>query len=158
MLIGSMIKKLRVERNMTQEQLAECLGVSTNAVSQWERDVTAPDISNIPILANIFEVSADILFGIDIAKSKKAAEIEKFIEKEKELHSLGKTDARIELCREMRKKYPKARKYPPLVNCFFSQKRYCRPTRYLAICRFFIALSQAFIKLIQTHLTQAQTL
>ena len=106
MLIGSMIKKLRLERNMTQEQLAECLGVSTNAVSQWERDVTAPDISNIPLLANIFEVSADVLFGIDIAKSKKAVEIEKFIEKENELHSLGKTDARIELCREMRKKYP----------------------------------------------------
>ena len=106
MLIGSMIKKLRLERNMTQEQLAECLGVSTNAVSQWERDVTAPDISNIPLLANIFEVSADILFGIDIAKSKKAAEIEQFVEKETELHSLGKTNARIELCREMRKKYP----------------------------------------------------
>lgn len=106
MLIGSMIKKLRLERNMTQEQLAEYLGVSTNAVSQWERDVTAPDISNIPLLANIFEVSADILFGIDIAKSKKAAEIEKFIEKEKELHSLGKTDDRIALCREMQKKYP----------------------------------------------------
>ena len=44
MSIGSTIKKLRRERNMTQEQLAECLGITANAVSQWECDRTAPDI------------------------------------------------------------------------------------------------------------------
>lgn len=106
MSIGSTIKKLRRERNMTQEQLAELLGLSTNAVSQWECDKTAPDIANIPMLASIFEVSADVLLEIDIAKSKKQAEIKTFIETYQLLHSQGKTAERLELCRRMQKKYP----------------------------------------------------
>mgnify|MGYP003302278683 CR=1 FL=1 len=106
MSIGTTIKKLRRDRNITQEQLAEMLGVSTNAVSQWECDKTAPDISHLPVLANIFEVSADVLLEIDIAKSKKQAEIKEFTAKYVELHSQGKTEERLKLCREMQKKYP----------------------------------------------------
>ncbi len=106
MSIGTTIKKLRRERNMTQEQLAELLGLSTNAVSQWECDKTAPDIANIPMLASIFEVSADVLLEIDIAKNKKQAEIKKFIEAYQLLHSQGKTAERLTLCRQMQKKYP----------------------------------------------------
>ena len=106
MSIGTTIKKLRRDRNITQEQLAEMLGVSTNAVSQWECDKTSPDISHIPILANIFEVSADILLEIDIAKSKKQFEINEFTAKYAELHSQGKTEERLNLSRAMQKKYP----------------------------------------------------
>ena len=106
MSIGTTIKKLRRDRNITQEQLAELLGVSTNAVSQWECDKTAPDISHLPVLANIFEVSADILLEIDIAKSKKQSEIKEFTTKYVEFHSQGKTEERLNLCRAMQKKYP----------------------------------------------------
>ncbi len=106
MSIGTTIKKLRRDRNITQEQLAEMLGVSTNAVSQWECDKTAPDIYHLPILANIFEVSADILLEIDIAKSKKQTEIKEFTAQYAELHSQGKTDERLKLSRAMQKKYP----------------------------------------------------
>ena len=106
MSIGTTIKRLRRDRNITQEQLAEMLGVSTNAVSQWECDKTAPDISNLPLLANIFQVSADVLLEIDISKSKKNDEIKEFIAKHTELHSQGKTDERLKLCRAMQKKYP----------------------------------------------------
>ena len=106
MSIGATIKKLRRDRNITQEQLAEMLGISTNAVSQWECDKTAPDISHLPILANIFEVSADVLLEIDIAKSKKQSEIKEFAVKYGELHSQGKTEERLNLCRAMQKKYP----------------------------------------------------
>ena len=106
MSIGTTIKKLRRERNMTQEQLAELLGLSTNAISQWECDKTAPDIANLPMLAQIFEVSADVLLEIDIAKSKKQAEIKNFIETYQLLHSQGKTAERLTLCRGMQKKYP----------------------------------------------------
>ena len=106
MSIGSTIKRLRLEKGMTQEQLAEFLGLSTNAISQWECDKTAPDISNLPVLANIFEVSADILLGIDLAKNKKQAEIEEFKEKYAKLHSQGKTEERVLLSRAMQKKYP----------------------------------------------------
>ena len=106
MSIGTTIKKLRRQRNITQEQLAEMLGVSTNAVSQWECDKTVPDISHLPVLANIFEVSADILLEIDIAKSKKQSDIKEFTTKYTELHSQGKTEERLKLSRSLQKKYP----------------------------------------------------
>ena len=106
MSIGTTIKKLRRDKGITQEQLAELLGLSTNAISQWECDKTAPDISHLPVLANIFEVSADVLLEIDLAKSKKQAEIEEFKEKYAKLHSQGKTEERVLLSRAMQKKYP----------------------------------------------------
>ena len=106
MSIGTTIKKLRRDSNITQERLAELLGVSTNAVSQWECDKTAPDISHIPALASIFEVSADILLEIDISKSKKQSAIEEFTVKYAALHSQGKTAERLKLCRDIQKKYP----------------------------------------------------
>ncbi len=57
-------------------------------------------------MANIFEVSADVLLEIDIAKSKKQSEIKEFAVKYGELHSQGKTEERLNLCRAMQKKYP----------------------------------------------------
>ncbi|MBQ7338976.1 MAG: helix-turn-helix transcriptional regulator [Clostridia bacterium] len=74
MSIGSTIKALRRAKNMTQEELAEYLGISPKAISQWECDRTAPDISQLAPLASIFEVSADHLLGIDV--SSKAKQIE----------------------------------------------------------------------------------
>ena len=106
MSIGTTIRKLRRERNYTQEQLADMLGVSACAVSQWECNRTAPDISQIPILANVFEVSADILLEVDIAKSKRAKEISDFEEQCNILHNQGKNEERLSLCRKMIKKYP----------------------------------------------------
>lgn len=66
MSIGTIIKKLRRERDMTQEQLAGLLNLTPAAVSGWECDRNAPDISQIPQLAHIFGVSADVLLGIDV--------------------------------------------------------------------------------------------
>lgn len=72
MNIGSTIKKLRREKDLTQENLAEFLGVSVSAVSQWEAGKTAPDLSMIPPLCSMFSVSADVLLGINLeAKEKK---------------------------------------------------------------------------------------
>ena len=74
MSIGSTIKKLRRERDMTQEQLAEYLGITANAISQWECGRTMPDISQLPILANLFEVTSDYLLEIDISQKHTAIE------------------------------------------------------------------------------------
>ena len=76
---GTTSKRLRRERDLTQEQLAEYLGISTGAVSQWECDRTAPDITQLPLLANIFDVSTDELLEID--GKKKDEIIEVFLEK-----------------------------------------------------------------------------
>ena len=67
MSIGSTIKALRREKDMTQEQLADLLGLTSAAVSGWECDRNSPDISQIPLLSHIFGVSADVLLGIDLS-------------------------------------------------------------------------------------------
>ncbi len=76
MNIGSTIKKFRRAKDMTQEDIAEYLGVSVSAVSQWEANKTAPDLSLIAPLCNLLEVSADELLEIDLeSKQKKIDEI-----------------------------------------------------------------------------------
>jgi len=68
--IGQTIKKLRKERNLTQEELAEQLNVTYQAVSKWENETGLPDISQIVPLASVFGVSTDVLFGT-VGKSDK---------------------------------------------------------------------------------------
>ena len=76
MQIGTNIKRLRRKKEMTQESLAEYLGVSVSAVSQWESEKTAPDLSLIPPLCNLLGVTSDTLLGIDLeAKQKRIEEI-----------------------------------------------------------------------------------
>lgn len=76
MQIGTNIKRLRRAKDMTQESLAEYLGVSVSAVSQWESEKTAPDLSLIPPLCNLLGVTSDTLLGIDLeAKQKRIEEI-----------------------------------------------------------------------------------
>ena len=62
--MGQIIRKLRKERGLTQEELAEQLGVTFQAVSKWENDTGMPDIALIVPIAHIFGVSTDVLFGV----------------------------------------------------------------------------------------------
>lgn len=62
MSLSNNIKKLRLEKNLTQEQLATKLGISAQAVSKWETSETYPDGSLLVPLANELEVSLDVLF------------------------------------------------------------------------------------------------
>jgi len=87
MSIGFTIKRLRRERDLTQEQLAEYLGITSRAVSQWETGRTAPDISQIPALCNYFEVTADELLGIDI--TQKNAKRDALLDEESHLAKNG---------------------------------------------------------------------
>ncbi len=71
MSFGKMIKKLRRERDMTQEQLAEILSISPQAISRWETDMAMPDISLIAPLCNLFNISSDELLEIDFEQNQK---------------------------------------------------------------------------------------
>ena len=62
--MGQIIKRLRKERGFTQEELAEQIGVTFQAVSKWENDTGMPDISQVIPLATVFDVSTDVLFGL----------------------------------------------------------------------------------------------
>lgn len=61
MTIGSKIKLLRTNKQITQEQLAAVINISGQAVSKWESDVSSPDISMLPILADYFGITIDEL-------------------------------------------------------------------------------------------------
>ena len=63
MNIGGNIKRLRQRHNLTQDQVAEKLCVSYQAVSKWENNINAPDISLLPEIAKLFGVSIDALFS-----------------------------------------------------------------------------------------------
>ncbi len=65
MKLNENIAALRREKGYTQEHLAEMLGVSTQAVSKWECAASMPDISLLPRLSEIFDVSADYLLGCE---------------------------------------------------------------------------------------------
>ena len=64
-----MNKELRKINNMTQENLADFLGISSQSVSKWECGVTLPDLSIIPALAKLFNVTSDDLLELNNPKT-----------------------------------------------------------------------------------------
>ena len=63
MTLGKRIGMLRRQKGLKQDELAEKLGISPQAVSKWENDQTCPDISLLPKLAQILGVSVDVLLS-----------------------------------------------------------------------------------------------
>ncbi len=78
MEIGAKIKQLRAKAGLTQEQLANALGISAQSVSKWENAVTMPDIALLPLLAGELGVSIDELF--DLTADQKLHRIERGID------------------------------------------------------------------------------
>ncbi len=64
------LKKYRILKNLTQEDVAGYLGITSQSVSKWERGETYPDITFLPALANIFETSVDLLIGMDTIRAE----------------------------------------------------------------------------------------
>lgn len=83
--LGSFIAVLRKSRGMTQKELAEKLGVSDKTVSHWERDESAPDISIIPVIAEIFDVTCDELLKGEKAKNSAEISPQKTVKQQKYL-------------------------------------------------------------------------
>ena len=78
MNIGNKIKELRKQCGVTQEQLADSIGVSFQAVSKWENNIALPDITLAPALASYFGVSMDVLFDFSLKEIEdKALDIAK---------------------------------------------------------------------------------
>ena len=61
MTLGEKIKDLRKAASITQEELAEKIGVSRQAVTKWESDVGMPDVENLKIIATLFNITVDEL-------------------------------------------------------------------------------------------------
>lgn len=69
--IAENLKRLRKQKDLTQEELAGILGVSFQAISKWERDDGYPDITFLPTIANYFDVTVDELIGMDQIMTEK---------------------------------------------------------------------------------------
>ncbi len=95
--IGKTIKKLRKERDITQEEFAEILGVSCQSVSRWENNSCYPDIELIPTIAAFFDISTDKLMGVDEAAERKA--VEQYLKDFQAAISVGNIDECIRIAR-----------------------------------------------------------
>lgn len=62
-MIGVHLKRIRKERHLSQEQVAQRLNISRQAISRWENDLAMPDIDNLVVLSRLFEVSIEELLG-----------------------------------------------------------------------------------------------
>jgi len=101
MSIGTNIYMLRKSKKITQGELAEKLGVSEQAVSKWENDVCAPDVSLFPIMADYFGVSIDRLFGFHLNSYE--AEVKEIIKAADDSHDTYKE---IEIISAGLERYP----------------------------------------------------
>jgi len=97
------IQTLRLEHRWTQEQLAELVGVSAAAVSKWETGNAYPDITLLPILAELFDVSLDHLFGYRRAEE---TSIPAVISQANHLAKDGQREEAIVLLRKTLERYP----------------------------------------------------
>lgn len=117
------IKRLRHEKGVTQEKLAEFLGVSFQSISNWEREEAYPDITLLPMIATFFNVTVDELLGMSKALSqKKTEEYLEFYEKMR----LKDTHLTFEKFQNAVKEFPSdfriAVRYMELLMCEKTQK------------------------------------
>lgn len=102
MKLSENIKNMRKERNLTQEQLAEVLGVTAASVSKWETAQTQPDLGLLAEMAEYFAVSVDALMGHTIPADR----IDTLIQKMKELEQSGQSDEAVALTEKLLRSYP----------------------------------------------------
>lgn len=74
LLLGKKIKELRKAKGITQEQMAEAIGISFQAISKWETGISLPDITLAPAIARYFGVTMDELFDFDLREMNEKVE------------------------------------------------------------------------------------
>lgn len=98
------LRKFRMLKGLTQEDVADMLGITPQSVSKWERGESCPDIALLPALANIYETSIDLLMGMDAIR---AAEAQQSIHRRATEHQRsGDYDAAEEVYRSALRIYP----------------------------------------------------
>ncbi len=103
MKLGEKIKTLRKQKNISQEVLAQYLGVTFQAVSKWENGTTMPDVATIPAIASFFGVSTDELFDFNLYEIEK--NVEAIVEEHSKYWHTDKAKAE-QIIRDGLKKYP----------------------------------------------------
>jgi len=102
--IGENIKRLRLNKNITQEKLANHLQITYQTISKWERDEGYPDITMLIPLANYFGVTVDELLGTDAAKNE--AKIKAYLDEYDRLSNIGYEDEKYEMITKAYQEFP----------------------------------------------------
>lgn len=102
--IGENIKFYRKAQDITQEILAEMLGVSCQSVSRWESGTCYPDMELLPTIADIFSISVDKLLGVDDVMEKK--KVDGYLARFQAAINVGRIDECIAIAREGVAEYP----------------------------------------------------
>lgn len=103
MEIGNQIKALRARRGVTQEALAEALGITAQAVSKWETGAAAPDIQLLPDISAYFGVTVDELFAL--TDEKRMERIENMLDNNREVEA-AVLDREAEFLRDKARREP----------------------------------------------------
>ncbi len=132
LMLGANIRGLRREKHITQEQLAEKLGVSCQSVSRWENDTCYPDMELLPALARIFSVSVDRLLGV--SEEDKHEKLMELLKQISAVDVMRETDKLVTLIAMVRRDYTES---PAAVQLFdiAMQKEYYRIGAVLAELR-----------------------
>lgn len=118
--IGTIIKRLRAEHNITQDTLAAGIGVTPQAISRWESEGGYPDLELLPALADFFAVSTDELLGYKL--SEREAELAGIKKELERLSEVGTAEERLAFARNAHARYPAD----------------CEIKEHLAVCIYFI--------------------
>ena len=70
MYLSENLRKYRMEKGYTQEEVAQVLGITPQSISKWERAESFPDITFLPAIANLYETSIDALIGMDTIRAE----------------------------------------------------------------------------------------
>ncbi len=126
LIIGEKIKQLRQEQGLTQEQLAEALNISSQAVSKWENAIAYPDITLVPAIAEFFGISCDALLTDEGRTGYE--EIESIIQEAEN------SENALELLQNALKRFPKSYKLMLALSDAYS-KQNVHYDRILLYCR-----------------------
>ncbi|MDE6413468.1 MAG: helix-turn-helix domain-containing protein [Eubacterium sp.] len=102
--IGNTIKYLRKNKDITQEELADILGVSYQSVSRWETGACYPDMELLPVISDFFSITVDKLLGVN--EKAEQEKVNQYLNKFQEAISKGKVYDCIAIAREGIAEYP----------------------------------------------------
>lgn len=110
--IGDRIKELRIKRGLTQRELAEIFAVTSQSVSRWENGLSYPDIEQLPMIADYFDITVDELMGRDGRTQDRL---------ERELYELARHGGEQDLptCARIREVLRKLVKLDPVEYCAY---------------------------------------